>query len=459
MPHLTEPNLVNYMVIAISEVTKTRAVLQILGARPEKESVNSARTKILDIEARLRKQLKEIVLCNKQEGVDRYGWRVQAAEKEEWCRKAAGEEMSGYKSVVQLGDMYQGYEKVLKDYEEKLFKVYEFFAHGDERLEEFVGSDGALLDGVLRKGLERVELSKRGLSCVPDAFGMLKGLVVLNLSHNQIEVIPDSIGGLENLQELYLSSNLLVSLPDSVGMLCDLKILDVSSNKLKTLPDTIVHCSSLVDLDASFNHLTYIPTNIGYRLLNLQRLSVNLNKIRSLPTSICEMQSLQHLDVHFNELRGLPYTIGLLTNLEILNLSKNFSDLTELPDTIGDLINLKELDLSNNQISALPITFGRLHSLTKLNLEQNPLKIPPMETVEKGVEAVKEFMAKRLLDVLLEEEERKSVLNASNQEQTGWLTRSTLLLKNLSSVISESVSGYMGAGQKPQRDPFLDQQL
>ncbi|KAF2293271.1 hypothetical protein GH714_040643 [Hevea brasiliensis] len=269
-------------------------------------------------------------------------------------------------------------------------------------------------------------------------------------------VIPDSIAGLENLEELNLTSNLLEALPDSIGLLHNLKILDASSNKLESLPDSISYCRSLLELDVSFNRLTYLPTNIGYELVNLKRLSVQLNKIRSLPTSIGEMRSLQHLDAHFNELQGLPLSIGRLTNLEILNLSNNFNDLTELPDTLGDLTNLKELDLSNNQIQALPDTFGRLDNLTKLNLEQNPLVIPPSEIVIEGIEAVKNFMAKRWLDILVEEE-RKSMLEVQEQAQTGWLTRSTSWMKNYAAGVSESVLGYLSP--RSPKDAYLDQQL
>lgn len=211
-------------------------------------------------------------------------------------------------------------------------------------------------------------------------------------------------------------------------------------------------------MDASFNKLTYLPTNIGYELVNLRRLSVPLNKIRTLPTSIGEMSSLQLLDVHFNELRGLPPSIGRLTNLETLNLSSNFSDLTELPETIGELTNLKELDLSNNQIHSLPVTFGRLDSLTKLNLEQNPIVIPPKEVVDEGVEAVKGFMQKRWLDMLLEEEQ-KSMLEVKEQTETGWLTRSTSWLGNVVSGVSGTVSGYLGGFGKSTVDPILNEQL
>lgn len=170
------------------------------------------------------------------------------------------------------------------------------------------------------------------------------------------------------------------------------------------------------------------------------------------------MRSLRYVDVHFNELRGLPHAIGRLTNLEVLNLSSNFSDLTQLPETIGDLMNLRELDLSNNQIRALPDTFGQLKNLTKLNLDQNPLIIPPIDIVNKGVEAVKEYMAKRWLDIKAEEQQRSMIEENKQQAQTGWLAWGTSFLNKLVPGVSQSVAGYVGAG-KASRDPWLDQQL
>ncbi|XP_057952025.1 plant intracellular Ras-group-related LRR protein 9-like [Malania oleifera] len=463
MPHLSHPNVIASMTLAVSDVAQTRSVLQTLGERPDHEAVDAAKARILEIESNLAKQLEEIVLSPRPHDIDRLQWRSHLADKEQECRLAAEKEKQACKAVVQLDEMHEAYEKLLKEAEERLVKIYdaaategssEFLPANEEVNEEVVG----LLQEALGKGIERVDLSGRLLRFLPEAFGRLHGLLVLNLSSNQLEVIPDSIAGLENLEELYLSSNLLEALPDSIGLLLNLKILDVSGNKLSSLPDSISHCRSLIELDVSFNGLTYLPTNIGFELANLRRLSVQLNKIRSLPSSVCDMRSLRHLDAHFNELHGLPHAIGRLTNLEILNLSSNFSDMTELPDTIGDLTNLRELDLSNNQIRALPVTFGRLDNLTKLNLDQNPLVIPPMEVVNQGVEAVKVFMAKRWLDMLVEEEQR-SVLEMKEQTQTGWLSRSTSWLNNFVSGVSGSVSGYLGSPGKSPKDPFLDQQL
>ncbi|PKI38630.1 plant intracellular Ras-group-related LRR protein 1-like [Punica granatum] len=459
MPHLAHPKLFASMANAVTNVAQTRAILKTLGDRPDHEAVDEARAKLAEIDCNLAKKLEEIVLSPRPSNIDLFEWRTHLAEKERQCREEAEKEKSYYKGIIALDEMHEAYAKMLKEAEENLVKIYENATDDKEG-----GAEGSVTEevneevvGVLREGLgsddlQRVDLSGRRLRILPEAFGKIQSLVVLNLSKNQLEALPDSIAGLENLEELDVSSNLLASLPDSIGLLHKLKYLNASGNKLTSLPDSICHCRSLVELDVSFNSLTYLPTNIGHDMPYLQKLCIQLNKIRSLPTSVCEMRSLRHLDAHFNELRGLPLAIGYLTNLETLNLSSNFSDLTELPETLGDLTNLRELDLSNNQIHALPDTFGRLDNLVKLNLDENPLVIPPPEVVKEGVEAVKVFMAKRWVDLLVEEE-RRSMQESQEQGQTGWLTRSTSWLKG----VSETVTGYLSP--RSPRDPYLDQQL
>lgn len=445
MPHLNNPKLISAMRRAVSDVTEARSVLKALGTRPDHEAVDTARFKLLELNA------------HSSRGSD---------ELNEDCKM--------YKAVITLNEMHEAYEKMLGEAERRLERIYEAAVAGEGKnfIEEVEGGENVeeaeemdeevsriLKEAESGKGIERIDLSERKLRALPEAFGRLASLVVLNLSNNRLEAIPDSVSGLENLEELYLSSNLLESLPDSIGLLFKLKILDVSGNKLIALPDGISHCWLLIELDASFNKLTYLPTNIGFELVNLKRLSIQYNKIRSLPTSIGGMKSLKLLDVHFNELRGLPHSIGKLINLEILNLSSNFSDLTELPDNISDLISLKELDLSNNQIHTLPFTFGQLFNLTKLNLDQNPLTIPPEEVVNEGVEAVKLYMAKRRDEILMEEEQ-KTMHEMPEQTHASLLTRSTSWLNNFVSNVSGTVSGYLGGSLKSNADPnYLNQQL
>lgn len=203
----------------------------------------------------------------------------------------------------------------------------------------------------------------------------------------------------------------------------------------------------MVELDAGFNDLMFLPKNIGYGLVNLQTLSVHLNKLKAFPNSICEMKSLKNLDAHFNSIHSLPHSIGRLTNLEVLNVSSNFTDLVEVPESIGNLINLRELDVSNNQIRVIPDTIYQLEHLTKLNLEQNPLVIPPIDVVNRGLQAIKEYMMKGRLD-LLEAEQQRS-LSAKNEAaaETGWMAWGSSMFHNVYS------------GGNTQTDPFWDQQL
>lgn len=206
----------------------------------------------------------------------------------------------------------------------------------------------------------------------------------------------------------------------------------------------LIHFStyrSLIELDAGFNDLMFMPMNIGYGLVNLQKLSIHLNKLKALPNSICEMKSLRILDAHFNSIHGLPHAIGRLTKLEVLNLSSNFTDLTEVPESIGDLVNLRELDISNNQIRVIPETIYQLENVIKLNVDQNPLVIPPIDIVNKGVQAIKEYMMKRRLS-LLEVEQQRSMHAKKEATETGWIAWGSSIF-----------------GGNTRNDPFLGQLL
>ncbi|KAJ7953551.1 Plant intracellular ras-group-related LRR protein [Quillaja saponaria] len=460
LPHLRHTKVLASLIQAISKphITQTMSLLRTLGPRPDPSAVASARAKIAEIQSKLQRDLQEIEIEShvRVDGVA----ETERVQMEKELKETAEKEMQIYKAVLRLEELHEEYEKQMRGTEERLVEVYGSVV---AEMEKGVGREvNEEVVGILKKAetgeVDTIELSGRQLRFLPEAFGKIRGLVVLNLSHNQLKVIPDSIAGLLKLVELDVSSNILESLPDAMGLLLNLRFLNVSGNKLNALPGTIAHCRSLVELDASFNNLMCLPTNIGYGLVNLERLLIHLNKIRCLPASFSEMRSLIYLDAHFNELHGLPHSIGRLTNLEYLNLSSNFSNLTELPETIGDLVNLRELDLSNNQIRTLPYTFRQLEKLMKLNLDQNPLMIPPLEIINEGVEAVKEFMAKRWLEIVAEEQQRNVLPENRQQEHTGWLSWGTSLLNNFVSGVTGGVAGYLGTG-KANRDPWLDEQL
>ncbi|RLN09902.1 hypothetical protein C2845_PM11G09780 [Panicum miliaceum] len=448
MPGLRHPSVLSAMTRAVADVASARNAIRLLDPRPDYEQVDASRA----------------LLAAARDKTD------AATEEEE----EEEEKLAACREVVRLEEEHEAYGTLLRNAEEKLEHVYRMAMHG-RGIPEAGGGDGKWEEGagavdeevvrVLKEAeegrtLERVDLADRQLRLLPEPIGRIRGLLVLDVSRNQLKVAPDAIGRLEQLEELRVASNNLVSLPDSIGLLSNLKLLDVSGNRLRVLPDSISKCSSLVELDASYNALAYLPTGIGLELVHLQTLRVHLNKLRSLPSSICEMRSLRLLDAHFNELRGLPATIGRLSALETLNLSSNFSDMRDLPPSFGDLASLRELDLSNNQIRALPDCFGRLGRLELLRLDQNPLAVPPPEVVDKGVEAVKEYMATRWAEAVAEEERRRLCAAAVAESPKAstpreWLTRS---VSSLSTWVSDVTVKVVGQDTVAEEEKFMQQE-
>lgn len=204
MPHLAHPKVLASMTRAISDVSQTRSVLKTLGPRPDHEAVDKARAKLMDIEASLAKQLEENVLSPRPSDVDRLEWRAHLSERENECRKAAEKEKQVYKAVIQLEEMHDAYERLLKEAEERLEKIYrqaeESAATATEDFDENAVEDEVvdeepnedvigLLHEASGKGVERVNLSGRRLRFLPEAFGRIRSLVVLDVSNNQLEVM------------------------------------------------------------------------------------------------------------------------------------------------------------------------------------------------------------------------------------------------------------------------------
>lgn len=194
MPHLADPKLLASMTRAISDVSQARSVLNLIGERPTHEEVDHAKAKLADIEAQLSRQLEEIVLWPRPAEIDIHGWRAHQAEKERQCRESAEKEKRVFKSIVQLDEMHDAYEKLLADAERRLVKIYEErLGDGDEGGEEGVGDEVneevvGILQEAYGKGMERVNLSGQRLRLLPEAFGRIPGLVVLDVSSNQLSV-------------------------------------------------------------------------------------------------------------------------------------------------------------------------------------------------------------------------------------------------------------------------------
>ncbi|KAJ8545136.1 hypothetical protein K7X08_017719 [Anisodus acutangulus] len=239
--------------------------------------------------------------------------------------------------------------------------------------------------------LQKLDLHSNKIVELPDSVGDLLNLIYLDLSGNNLKLLPASFARLAHLQELDMSSNMLSVLPGTIGSLVSLKKLIVETNDFEELPHTIGQCTSLKELRADYNRLKALPEAVG-QIESLEILSARYNNIRQMPTTMSTLTSLKELNVSFNEIEAVPESLCFATSLVKLNISNNFADLRSLPRSIGNLESLEELDMSNNQTRVLPDSFRMLSSLRVLKTDGNPLEVPPGNILEKGAQAVVQYM-------------------------------------------------------------------
>ncbi|PNY10808.1 leucine-rich repeat protein shoc-2-like [Trifolium pratense] len=252
--------------------------------------------------------------------------------------------------------------------------------------------------------LTHLDLHSNQIKELPNSIENLINLSHLNVSGNMLSSLPHSLSKLARLKELNLNSNQLSSIPDSIGSLVKLKVLNVETNDIEEIPHSIGHCASLKELCADYNRLKALPEAIG-QIKSLEILSVRYNNIKQLPTTMSNMINLKELNVSFNELEFIPESLCFATKIVKMNVGNNFADMRSLPRSIGNLEMLEELDISNNQIHILPDSFRMLTHLRILRVEENPLEVPPRHIVEKGAQAVVQYMAE-----LVEKRDVKSQL-------------------------------------------------
>jgi GTPase SAR1 family protein len=237
------------------------------------------------------------------------------------------------------------------------------------------------------------------LTKIPSAVLNFEELTELILYGNALTSIPDEIARLWGLESLDLSSNDLTSVPDKLHQwLPHLTKLDLSRNRLHSLPDSFSLLRKLTYLDLTDTELAEIPDAI-FQLLNLRELDLSLNKLTSIPNAISRLENLSKLWLVGNYLTDLPETVARLSKLTVLELGNN--DLTFVPGAIYEIASLERLNLSNlkllenvsasNQIKEISPRILENDNLKSLSVKNNPIELPPLEIVERGVGAVKDY--------------------------------------------------------------------
>lgn len=197
---------------------------------------------------------------------------------------------------------------------------------------------------------EVVNLSRKGLTSIPEEIFENKAIRVLKLYGNKLDTLSDRIGELENLEKLYIGRNQLTSLPASISKLKKLKLLSIQYNDLEDLPMEIGELTSLEHLILNQNQLTTLPSSIG-KLSNLETLQLKFNQLDSLPTEIGNCKQLRFIYLNRNNLIALPESMGKLSQLREIHLA-GAGALVLVPENFCELRYLELIEI--DQSTALP---------------------------------------------------------------------------------------------------------
>jgi internalin A len=290
--------------------------------------------------------------------------------------------------------------------------------------------------------LFRMELTE-----IPNEVFELHQLESLNLSDNYIRIIPDRIRELRNLKRLNLFGNPIKQVPDISGLELDwaayhrcrkslsrqnilgiqvkpqtesgqsipllseilrmtnLRRLSVSIGQfasgsdfykpeasIKDLIDGLDRFKSLEALHFFGIRFEELPPGIR-SLTSLRTLNVHGTVLRRVPAWLSELKELATLAIGHSNIRALPETLGTLPRLQALWFPD--SHFSEFPEVLFQIKELRELDLAQwhkqGKIKKIPASILDLTHLQTLRIGGHPIEEPPLEVVEQGLAAIKNY--------------------------------------------------------------------
>jgi Leucine-rich repeat (LRR) protein len=183
----------------------------------------------------------------------------------------------------------------------------------------------------------------------------------------------------------------------------DIKYLYIQHNKLQSFPSLALNliATTLIELDLSKNPLKSndIFAEEGVVLPQLQSLTLNGCGLTSADSLLENFTApaLKFLDISNNRLSGpLPFARSHYQNLTTYLASDNQISSIEFEHVQG----LQVLDISNNSIDFLPPRIGLLRRneppLRRFEVAGNTFRVPRWQVVQKGTEAVLEWLKGRI---------------------------------------------------------------
>ncbi|KAI8622095.1 hypothetical protein BC830DRAFT_1090794 [Chytriomyces sp. MP71] len=264
--------------------------------------------------------------------------------------------------------------------------------------------------------LTAIDAHNNCISVLPD-LSALQSLTILQLSGNKLSVLPESLFSLP-LAELHVSNNCIVQLPSEFERLgSTLVIMDISNNALAALPTSSfsqfsqltkfsaksnklagplcirVAAPSLTHLDVSHNKLTSLGDLTGCN--KLQDLNVSQNALNALFTGIVvKLPSLVVLDIRINRLTSLGPDNSVCTPLlkDLLVAGNLLTTIAGSGLVESCLAGLETLDVRDNNLDAVPALCVDMTELKRLLLEGNAIRVPRRAILEKGTNAVLQWM-------------------------------------------------------------------
>uniref|UniRef100_A0A7N8WW83 Leucine-rich repeat protein SHOC-2 n=1 Tax=Mastacembelus armatus TaxID=205130 RepID=A0A7N8WW83_9TELE len=310
------------------------------------------------------------------------------------------------------------------------------------------------------KTISLLELRDNKIKTLPEQITLLTTLTRLDLTNNEISILPATLSLLPSLKVLLLQGNPLrgirsdllsiykcacvclhvyifaedpervdeghtvMTLPSqatvNVHNIKTLKLLEYSEKQADTIPDEVFDAAAdqgVTTVNFSKNQLTSIPSRLVEFCSSLSDINLGFNRLTNC-SHIFKFLQLVHIDLRNNQLSDLPSEMMNLTKLACIILSNNrFKSFPEVlyqicsletvllannqvgrvdPTHLMKLDRLSTLDLSNNDLLSIPPELGLCTSLRCLSLEGNPFRTPRPAIVNKGTDAVLEYLRSRI---------------------------------------------------------------